>query len=1014
MGRGQQEEGPEAPVEERHGDASVSLQASKACTAEACDPGGGIPVADGAQSCAMQDPGAQPIGPIPRAMALTLTLATGFAGLVYEVTWQRYLATLLGSHSEATAAVLGIFLGGLSLGYALFGRVTRRAALRGRAARLLLLYGAIEAAIGLYALAFPWLFRAAQAVSVLMPGDHAGLAFACDVALAALLIGPPTIAMGATIPLLTQALPADLAAATRVHALVYGLNTAGAFAGALCAGFLLVPKLGLVGVLMAMGALNLAAGAAYIALGIATRGEAAAAAVGNAPEGASVVAHFPRYAAAALLTGFAMMTVQTVLIRMGGLAFGSSHFTFALVVAVFVGSIAVGSLGVSALPRLGPRLLVANVWALAAWLVALYLVLDAAPWWAHVLRSVFRDDAGGFWIHQLLVFLGVLVAIGPIGVLGGAVLPLLFHRLRRETGELGATAGRLYSWNTVGSLAGALVGGYALFFWLDLHSIYRVGVGAVIAAAALLAAPEPTARRRRLGLVLALPALAGLALLPAWSEDRLASGLFRRREPVAATWQGPAAAFQFFTAGRKLLFYDDDPVSSISVIQFTDAQARTSRAIVSNGKPDGSIVHDYATTALLGLLPALFADRPERAFVVGYGTGVTAGELAALPSMREVTVAEISSGVLAAAPLFEQGNLGAGSNPKVHLVRGDAYRTLLRSTGRFDVISSEPSNPWVTGVEMLYSVEFLRTARSRLAPGGVFCQWFHSYETDDATLALVLRSYAAAFDEVAVWFGLQNDLLLLGFEGERPDPASELARLAERAVSPAFRPGLRRSGIDDLPTLLAHEIVPRGALHAAALSGPLHTLLHPRLGDAAAHAFFSGGTARPPSLAPLAPARAAVQASLLRRLAAHDGSADADAVEAVAARELCRRLRPECVAWLARAWARHPERRAEAEEAAARMPQDPAEPTAPRALLAELARFVPGATALPPAGSVDPAAAARATERFARHSAAPIPLERAALRAYWNACSSPNPTACADGLAAAERRFGDLREPVID
>ncbi len=159
-----------------------------------------------------------------RGLALLLTLLTGFSGLVYEVTWQKYLATLLGSHSEATADVLGLFLGGLALGYALFGHVTRRLVVGARAAsrppRLLVAYGAVEATIGAYALCFPFFFELAQRVSFRLPLGSGALSFSFDVALSALLIGPPSVLMGATIPMLTQALARGLADATRFHALV--------------------------------------------------------------------------------------------------------------------------------------------------------------------------------------------------------------------------------------------------------------------------------------------------------------------------------------------------------------------------------------------------------------------------------------------------------------------------------------------------------------------------------------------------------------------------------------------------------------------------------------------------------------------------------------------------------------------------------------------------------------------------------------------------------------------------
>ena len=185
------------------------------------------------------------------AAALSIAGVTGATGLVYEVTWQKYLSILLGTQSEASAAVLALFLGGLSIGYALFGHRAHRTACRfGEAetpARLLQLYAGCEIGIGVLAWAFPTLFKAIYTLSIAAPVDSPGLTFAFDVLLAALLILPPAVLMGATVPLLTQALARSLAAATRVHALVYGLNTLGAFVGALAGAYYLIPRLGLDG-----------------------------------------------------------------------------------------------------------------------------------------------------------------------------------------------------------------------------------------------------------------------------------------------------------------------------------------------------------------------------------------------------------------------------------------------------------------------------------------------------------------------------------------------------------------------------------------------------------------------------------------------------------------------------------------------------------------------------------------------------------------------------------------------
>jgi predicted membrane-bound spermidine synthase len=939
-----------------------------------------------------------------RRIALWITFATGFSGLVYEVTWQKYLATLLGSHSEATAAVIGLFLGGLAVGYALFGGVTRRRLVRTRP-RLLAVYGGIEAAIGLYALAFPWLFELAHAASPHLPGSQGPLGFALDVVLSALLIGPPAVLMGATIPFLTQALAHDLEDATRIHALVYASNTAGAFAGALAAGFWLVPLLGLVGVLVAMGLVNLTAGAALVVLDPRARAEGLGIPAPADPAStAARPAGFAAYLALALLVGFAMATLQTAFIRLGALAFGASQFTFSMVVAVFVLCIALGSFAVSALSRIPSSVLVGSLWALVALLALLYPALGDAPYWGHVLRTLFAGDPSEFYPYHLAAFALVLVAIGPPVVLSGATLPLVFHQLRREVGELGALAGRLYSANTIGSLAGALVGGYALLFWLDIHSVYRLAVAALAVAAAL--ATRRALRVRPLVPAAALAAsLALLALLPAWSQDRLSAGLFRFRKALPETYRGPDALF----AARQLaevVFYDDDPTASIAVREQRLPDGALNRSISTNGKADGAIVGDYVTMALAGLIPAALADDPSRAFVIGWGTGVTAGELAALDSVRDVTVAEISPAVLRAAPFFDFGNLAASRSPEVRTLRSDAYRALLRQPGRFGVIVSEPSNPWVTGVEMLFSREFLAAARERLAPGGVFAQWFHAYETDAETAGLVLRTYADVFDHVAVWYATGTDLLLLGFESAPPDLGLE--RLAERTRRPDFRAGLARCQIDSLPALLAHELLPLGVVHAASLEGEIHTLLHPRLSYAAARAFFVGAMGRLPRTDGLEPAEVGARNSLARRYAARSGGGLANPDRATMAAEACKYRGDVCIALLAgwRAAAADSPLRSELERKLSARPQ-----------LAEHLQRLPDVGRLYGDGIVDggdPLASAQlATGLFEAyyHHAAPFP--RAGLAATYARCEAEPASreACHAARLELERQIGSLAAP---
>jgi spermidine synthase len=936
-------------------------------------------------------------------VALLLTVLTGFTGLVYEVSWQKYLSTLLGSHSEATAAVLAIFLGGLSLGYAVFGKATRtlqaRARGRGRPARLLVFYAALEGAIGLYALVFPRLFGGVQRLSLQLPEFGPATDFLIDVLLAVVLIGPPSILMGGTIPILTLVLSRSLATATRVHAWVYGFNTIGAFAGALIGGFFLIPLMGLDRVSYTMGAINLLAAAIFLVLDRSGLRPPEDSPHVESADSSSVVSGYSGLMLVAALSGFAMMTIQTILNRVGALAFGPSMFTFAMVVAVFVLSIAVGSLAVSFLKNIPSRMIVASQWALVICLVLLYGLVENAPYYAHVIRSVFQPTPAAFYSFQFASLLWLLmVLLVPVG-LSGALLPLLFHHLRQTVGELGTTAGRLYSWNTAGSLLGALFGGYLLLFFFDLHVVFRVALAALVLCAAILTVQLLKISPLAVAALVMVPALIGLWSLPEWDPERLDSGLFRKREATALTYAGADAFFE--NRKRRIVFHRDGPSTTATVRDGRKDEDRPDFSLSTNGKPDGNLIGDYPTMALAALFPALLAEENRRSFVIGYGTGVTAGELAALDSMQEVHVAEISQAVLDAAPYFEAGNQAPLASPKLSLHRSDAYRSLLRAQGQYDIIVSEPSNPWVSGVEMLFSRGFLEAAKNKLSPGGVYAQWFHLYETDDEAVALVLRTYLSVFDHVSLWFTMQSDLVIMGIQD--PERALDVGAIRKRFEQPDFSAAFGRVSIQNLAAVFAHEIVPLGVLNALEMDGPIQTLRHPRLSHLAAQAFFRGGRGELPELVRPESVRVGLQNSLLRKL--FMTGEFPPVVLGIAASENCRFDRGAACATFMAKW-KHDN--SAPESFAALLPRLQKNPSVSSQLRMEsiegLAGFFGGERFRSP-GARPLAFAQAQTNRYLRHFNLVMPFDRAVLEDIWRACDSPP---CQPAMAKLESVVGPL------
>jgi spermidine synthase len=664
--------------------------------------------------------------------------------------------------------------------------------------------------------------------------------------------------------------------------------------------------------------------------------------------------------------------------------------------------IALGSFAVSLLPRIPPSLLLINQTALVVLLVGIYGLMPRAPYEAHVLRTVFSLQDVAFYPYYLAAFASLLLLTGLPVVLSGATLPLLFHALRRERGDLGGVAGRLYSWNTVGSLLGALLGGYALLFWLDLHHVYRIALAALLLGALILAVLRVGARNAWIAVAAALPLSAALYRLPAWSPKAFATGAYRARTAGSLSYAGAEAFYRGWWRGRKLLFYQDGPTLSAAILEQRLPDEESFRALLVNGKPDGATAVDSITMGLLGVLPALFVDPVERAFVIGYGTGVTAGELAALDSTREVVVAEISSAVLEGAPLFDFANGGVTQNPKVRLVRSDAYRALMRDPRRFDVIASAPSNPWVTGVEMLYSREFLEAARRRLTPRGVYIQFFQQYEIDSPTVALVLRTYADVFDHVAVWYGSGPDLLLLGFND--PTAALDVGRLEQRAAQPDIAAGLRRAGIESFPALITHELLPLGVVRALALEGPIHTLYDPILNHRAARAYFRGENARLPFSGFDGPAQVGAEHSLLQRYARRFGGALPEARRRESVMEACRHRARQCTTLLA-AWERE-----HGDTPALRRTREAAAATNFRrfggsvdaATARELIGLFPAADGKPPEAD-SPEALARDTSRFAAFYAHAAPFDPERLLRRWERCEARPETsdACGAGLARA-------------
>lgn len=769
-------------------------------------------------------------------------LATGGAGLVYQVTWQKYLSRLLGSDSMATAVILATFLGGLSFGYYLCGKITAREINHFKA------YALLEGAIGAWCLFFPISFQMVEAITRYWSFSPPAMIIVQGMLCSILLMGIPTICMGGTIPFLTRGMSSDISSATNIHAKVYAINTAGAFFGALLAGFYLIPEFGLPLTVMYTALVNLGACIFFYVIALNEKSKPYLKRTDSSPVNTgfdpskTASLGFPPLVLylIAFSSGFYVMTLENVLIRLTKFSIGSSSYSFSMIVSVFILSIAIGSYAVSRLKHLPRGILFFNQFAITILLLGLYMTLDTWPYYAHVIRLIFQSNIAGFGGYYAGIFVVLtLLLILPVGLMG-ATVPIIFNELKRELKNVGKHSGYLFSWNTIGNLLGSLIGGIICFYFLNNSGVFLLAAMVAALSACLVGMYLP---RRYLVMagMLTLIVFAFNMFTPLYEENRFKIGTFRNRSPLEFSFKGPEKFFKEWMNSFKLKYYNDGPTTTVAVLEKKGKNDSNDDAlsIIVNGKSDSSTSVDASTIKLLAHLPALFSRQLNQALVIGLGTGVTVGELTLYPELKQIDVAEISPSVVEALPLFEKYTHSVHRDPRVSIHIGDAFRVMGRSNKKWDIIISEPSNVWVTGVDLLFTKEFYELATGHLSDGGVFVQWIQLYSTNYAMLGMMVNTVQQEFEFVRGFFARPGDLLLLASKHQvTNDDLARAHRLFE--TNSRVRDSLKQIHINNIDAILIRETWPPSYGIDFYSDSAIQTLDNPTLHYMAGKTFFLG------------------------------------------------------------------------------------------------------------------------------------------------------------------------------
>ncbi len=741
------------------------------------------------------------MNPPVRRVALLLS-GSGLCALIYQVAWLRELRLIFGASTAASAAVLAVFMGGLGAGGVWLGRRV------GRQKKPLAFYANLELGIAASAAVTPLLVWLARRLYSAVGGTVVlglGGGTLVRLLLAVVVLAVPTFLMGGTLPAAAQAVETEGDVGRRRLAVLYGMNTLGAVAGTLLSTFALQEILGTRRMLWSACALN--ALVAVLARSLSRTMPDVSVSAQSADVKANVNVNRRLVLVAAAVVGFAFLLMELVWYRMLGPLLGGSSFTFGLILAVALLGIGLGGGAYALLGGRRPPTLYgfALTCGAEAALIALPFALgDRIAIWTALLRSLGATGFGGQVVGWAAI---ASLVVLPAAFVSGVQFPLLMALLGKGDAQVGKQVGQAYAWNTAGAIAGSLAGGFGLLPLLTAPGAWRLVVvvlGALGFATVVVALKREPGRARAvvpvvLGVV-ALILIASTGPTAAWRHGAIGAG----RGPTS----GPPNAIENWAhALRRAITWEAEGVESSVAI---DSEAGV--AFVVNGKIDGNARSDAPTQVMSGMLGAILHPGLKKAMVIGFGTGSTAGWLGVLPTIERVDVAELEPAILHVGRVCAPVNQAVLDNPKVHLFLGDAREMLLTTRERYDLIFSEPSNPYRAGIASLFTQEYYQAANARLADQGLFLQWVQAYSVDARTVRSIYATLASVFPEVETWVTEEADLLLVA---SRTPVSYDVGRLRARIREEPFRSALAHVWrVDDLEGLFAHYAA-RGTLARA-------------------------------------------------------------------------------------------------------------------------------------------------------------------------------------------------------
>jgi len=679
-----------------------------------------------------------------------LFFISGFAGIIYESVWTQYLKLITGHAAFAQTFILIIFLSGMSVGAWFAGKWSTKIK------NLFLYYALAELLIGLAALFFNEVFKGVQ--HLIFESFYPALPeFSADLAkwmLAIFITFPQSVLLGATFPLFTGAISRQFPKSKgRAVSQFYFVNSLGAAIGVLVSGFYLINRFGLPGTMVFAGLLNFFVAGAVLLFSGKSSVKNATLPDEKAHDFSLNHKHFILiFLAASFITGASSFIYEIGWIRMLSMVLGSSVQSFELMLSAFILGLAIGAFSIKF--RIERQENLFSTFSVIQILMGLFAIISLVLYnytfnlmeW---LLGAVQHDSGGYKIvmvsSQVISYLIML----PAAICAGMALPLLV-KMAQNAGFGEQSVGKIFATDTAGGILGILIAFHFLmpFFGLKFLMVFAGILDISVGAWFLYRFNLPVWKKFRI-------AFYGLMF------GILAFGVFFQLDPVKMA----SGVYRYGIINRenKILFQKDGKTATIAVYETSNGNV----VLSTNGKPDASInlyrrvSGDLTTQVLLAALPFSIEQRCENAAIIGLGSGKTAHVALMNYNIRQLDVIEIEPAVVEASKYFKEQVQNIYTDPRYKLHIADAKTFFACSKKQYDLIISEPSNPWISGVGGMFSYEFYQIIAKSLNAEGVFVQWIHTYEMNMPLVASVINAISPVFGDYQIYYLDDGDLAII-------------------------------------------------------------------------------------------------------------------------------------------------------------------------------------------------------------------------------------------------------------